>query len=73
MVFASIRGHASTAIFLRARAEMKKIGLRAASSSESTTREHGAFFIFSACSNPYASPFLKIKKTEKKKKKQKMF
>ena len=58
MVFASIREHASTAIFLRARAEMKKFALRAASSLESTTREQRALLIFSACSNPYGNPFL---------------
>ena len=33
MVFASIREHASTAIFLQARAEIKKIALRAANTS----------------------------------------
>ena len=43
----------STAIFLRARAEIKKFNaLRAASSLESTTREQRALLIFSACSNP---------------------
>ena len=36
---------ASTAIFLRARAEIKKFALRAASSLESTTREQRALFI----------------------------
>ena len=39
MVFASIRKHASNAIFLRAPAQIKKFALRAASSLESTTRE----------------------------------
>ena len=34
MVFASIREHTSTAIFLRARVEIKKIALRAASSEQ---------------------------------------
>ena len=36
----------STAIFLRARAEIKKIALRAASSLESTTREQRALLRF---------------------------
>ena len=53
MVFASVREHPSTAIFLRARAEIKKFALRAANSLESTTRELRALMIFSACSNPY--------------------
>ena len=48
----------STAIFLRARAEIKKFALRAASSLESTTREQRALLIFSACSKPYGNPFL---------------
>ena len=46
MVFTSIREHASTEIFLRARAEIKKFALRAASSLESTTPEQRALFIF---------------------------
>ena len=47
MVFASIREHASTAIFLRARSEIKIFALRAASSLESTTREQRALlYIF---------------------------
>ena len=58
MVFASIRKHASNAIFLRAPAQIKKFALRAASSLESTTREQRALLIFSACSNPYGKPFL---------------
>ena len=49
MVFASIREHASTAIFFRARAEIKKFALRAASSLESTTRtEHFLYFPLAA-------------------------
>ena len=65
MVFVSIREHANTAIFLRARAEIKYLlcEQRAASSLESTTREQRAFLIFSACSNPYGNPFL-LNKTE---------
>ena len=60
MVFASIRELASTAaiFFLRARAEIQKFALRAASSLESTTCEQRALLIFSACSNPYGNPFL---------------
>ena len=59
MVFASIREHASTVIFLRARAEIKiKFALRAASSLESTTRKQRALLSFSACSSPYGNPFL---------------
>ena len=36
----------------------KKFALREASSLESTTREQRPLLIFSACSNPYANPFL---------------
>ena len=50
MVCASIREHARTANFWRARAEIKN--LRATSSLESTTREQRALLIFSASSNP---------------------
>ena len=57
MVFASIREHASTAIFLRARAE-KKFALRARGGLESTTPEQWALLIFSACNNPYGNSFL---------------
>ena len=46
MVSASSREHASTAIFLRARAEIKKISLRAASSLDSPTRKQRALVIF---------------------------
>ena len=49
----------STAIFLRARAAIKKFALRAASSLESTTREQRALLIFSRCSNPNGNPFFK--------------
>ena len=60
MVYASIREHASTAIFLRIRAETKNLlcEQRAASSLKSTTREQRALLKFSACSNPYGNPFL---------------
>ena len=59
MVFASIREHASTEIFLRARAEIKKF----ASSEqfrEYNSRAASTFYI-SACSNPYENPFFLIK------------
>ena len=46
MVFASIREHPSTAIFLQARAEIKKIALLAASSLESVTREQRALQLY---------------------------
>ena len=56
----ALREHASTAIFLGARAEIKNLlcEQRAASSLESTTRKQRAVLIFSACSNPYGNPFL---------------
>ena len=48
--------------FLRARSEIKKFALRAASSLESATREQRALLILSACSNPYMKIlFFKIK------------
>ena len=53
----------STPFFLRARAEIKKFSLRAASSLEGKTREQRALLIFSACSNPYRNPFF-FNKTE---------
>ena len=60
MVFASIREHASTAIFLQARAEIKNLlcEQEAASSLESTTHDQRALLIFSACSNLFGNPFL---------------
>ena len=46
MVFASIREHASTAVFLRARAEIKNLLCEhMASSLESTTRKQRALLI----------------------------
>ena len=57
MVFASIREHASAAIFFASASGDNKLALRAASSLESTTREQRALSIFSACSNPYGNPF----------------
>ena len=47
MVFASIREHASTAIFFSSTSRDKKFALRAASSLERTTREEQqALFLF---------------------------
>ena len=45
MVFASIREHVSTAIFLPSTSRDKKFALRAASSLESTTREQQALLL----------------------------
>ena len=71
MVFASIRENASTAIFLRARAEIKNLVCeqRAVQRVQLASREH---FLYFPLADPYGNPFLK-KKKKKKKKKQKWF
>ena len=61
MVFASIREHASTEIFLRARAEIKKICFASSEQFREYNSRAASTFYISACSNPYEILFFKKK------------